>query len=346
MKDELARRLDELADELLIDRADLIESIRDAIARAASERLGRERIETRYDESTGLFKLYECDEEAGSAREIKMEGLGRIAARVTRKTINEIASQTRAERTETEHAKLVGSVMTASVVRRGRDGTWLKVDRYEAFAPDEHTFEGEVFRQGRIVKVALIGYDRIGANRTYFIASRIDPMLLRKLIEIESPEARDKIVQIRAAAVSRMKRAKVALSSSLARVDPIGSVVGLRAERIESISRALDGARIDLIEHDEDPKIFIARALKPVSLESIEVEIADEGARLADVIVAESDLKRAIGKGGVNARLACELTGWRLDIMSPDERKDKLERISKADRSAPPDGIVRGLEKK
>jgi N utilization substance protein A len=154
------------------------------------------------------------------------------------------------------------------------------------------------------------------------ILSRTQPDFLRRLFEAEVPEIADAIVEIKAVAREAGGRSKISVYSHDPRVDAVGSCVGLKGSRVQSIVRELGGERIDIVPWSQDPAVFVSRALAPAKVMDVKVKEAD---KRMNVIVADDQLSLAIGKGGQNARLAARLTGWKIDLISKSEEKKRIE---------------------
>ncbi|HEU5322066.1 MAG TPA: transcription termination factor NusA, partial [Methylomirabilota bacterium] len=190
----------------------------------------------------------------------------------------------------------------------------------EAVLPEREQIPGERYSPGDRVRAYVLEVRRT-VKGPQILLSRTHPGYLTRLFETEIPEIQEGIVLVKATAREAGERAKVAVASTKRDVDPIGACVGLRGTRIQVISRELRGEKIDIIEWSHDPATFVARALSPAKVSSVEVvDDADpEAAPAALVIVPDNQLSLAIGKKGQNARLAAKLTGMRIDIKSESE---------------------------
>lgn len=154
------------------------------------------------------------------------------------------------------------------------------------------------------------------------ILSRTSPAFLAKLFELEVPEIEEGILEIKAAARDPGSRAKIAVKSNDSRVDPIGTCVGMRGSRVQAVTSELAGERVDIIQWSDDQATFVVNALAPAVISSI---VVDEEKHCMDIVVDEENLAQAIGRGGQNVRLASELTGWQLNIMTEEESQEKTE---------------------
>jgi N utilization substance protein A len=176
-------------------------------------------------------------------------------------------------------------------------------------------------RQGDYVRAVVLNVDK-AAKGPQVILSRTHPDFLRRLFESEVPEIAESIVEIRAVAREAGARSKISVFSNDPRVDAVGSCVGLKGSRVQSIVRELGGERIDIVPWSQDLSVFVSRALSPARV--MDVKVHEEEKRM-HVIVADDQLSLAIGKGGQNARLAAKLSGWKIDLTSKSEEKKRQE---------------------
>jgi len=179
----------------------------------------------------------------------------------------------------------------------------------------------ENLRVGDRVRAYLFKVDRT-ARGPQLLLSRIAPEFLMKLFELEVPEIEEGLLEVKAAARDPGSRAKIAVKSNDQRVDPIGTCVGMRGSRVQAVTGELAGERVDIILWSDDPATFVINALAPAEISSI---VVDEEKHCMDIVVDEENLAQAIGRGGQNVRLASELTGWELNIMSMEESQEKNE---------------------
>jgi len=203
----------------------------------------------------------------------------------------------------------------------------VKLDHSEAFLPAREQIPRSYHRQGDYVRAVVINVDK-SAKGPQVILSRTHPDFLRRLFENEVPEIAESIVEIKAVAREAGFRSKISVYSTDPRVDAVGSCVGLKGSRVQSIVRELGGERIDIVPWSQDPGVFVSRALSPARV--LDVKVHEVEKRMV-VVVADDQLSLAIGKGGQNARLAARLTGWKIDLISRTEQK-KREDIEKANR--------------
>ncbi len=207
----------------------------------------------------------------------------------------------------------------------------VNLGRAEGILPYEEQVPTERYRKGQRTKVYVLNV-RSGAKGPEIIVSRSHKDMLRRLFEIEVPEVYNGIVEIKAIAREAGFRSKVAVNATQQGIDPVGSCIGIRGNRIQSIVNELQGEKIDVVSWDQDPKVFIAKALSPSEPAHVELD-GDE--QTAIVVVPDRQLSLAIGKEGQNTRLAARLTGWRLDIKGLTEWEElREERLRQAQQEA------------
>jgi N utilization substance protein A len=215
-----------------------------------------------------------------------------------------------------EYIDRVGEVVTGIVQQTGdRRNILVDLGKVEALLPGPEQVDGERYEQGSRIK-AVIRDVRTGTKGPQVILSRRDPELIKTLFELEVPEIADGLVEIRGVAREPGYRSKIAVESHAQGVDPVGACVGPRGSRVRMVVSELRGEKIDIIPWNNEPARFVAKALSPARVR--EVYLDDEG-REATVVVPDDQLALAIGKEGMNARLAARLTGWKIDITSDTE---------------------------
>jgi len=202
-----------------------------------------------------------------------------------------------------------------------RGNAIIEVGRLEAMLPRDQMIPKENLRVGDRVKAYLLRIDR-SARGPQLILSRTAPEFLMKLFELEVPEIEDGLLEIKACSRDPGLRAKIGVKSNDPRVDPIGTCVGLRGSRVTAVRNEIGGEQIDIILWAADPAQFVIAALQPAEVSSI---VVDEEAHAMDVVVDENNLAIAIGRGGQNVKLAAELTGWAINLMSVEESAQKSE---------------------
>ncbi len=261
-------------------------------------------------------------------QELEMESLSHQASRIAAQTAKQVVLQrlreAEREMVYEEFAKRVDDIISGVVgqMEIGR-GLVVELDRAEAVLPPDEQVPTERYRRGQRLKVYAMEVSR-SPRGPEIIVSRRHPQLLRRLFELEVPEVYNGIVEIRSIAREAGSRSKVAVIALQDGVDPIGSCIGMRGNRIQNIVNELQGEKIDVVRWDRDLKRFISNALSPAEVVQV---VADEDDRAAVVVVPERQLSLAIGKEGQNARLAAKLTGWRLDIKSMAEWESEKAQI-------------------
>ncbi|MDH5480997.1 MAG: transcription termination factor NusA, partial [Nitrosomonas sp.] len=210
-------------------------------------------------------------------------------------------------------------LVTGTIKRMERGNAIIESGRIEAELSRDQMIPKENLRVGDRVRAYLHKVDR-AARGPQLKLSRISPDFLMKLFELEVPEIEEGLLEIKMAARDPGSRAKIAVKSNDQRVDPIGTCVGMRGSRVQAVIGELAGERVDIILWSEDPATFIINALAPAEISSIMV---DEENHSMDIVVDDENLAQAIGRGGQNVRLASELTGWELNIMTVEESQTK-----------------------
>jgi transcription termination/antitermination protein NusA len=215
-----------------------------------------------------------------------------------------------------EYIDRVSEVVTGIVQQAGdRNNVLIDLGKVEALLPRSEQVDGERYEQGSRIK-AVITEVRSGTKGPQVILSRRDPELIRTLFELEVPEIADGLVEIRAVAREPGYRSKIAVESHVQGVDPVGACVGPRGSRVRMVVSELRGEKIDIIPWNTEPARFVAKALSPARVREVYI---DDDTREATVIVPDDQLALAIGKEGLNARLAARLSGWKVDIKSDTE---------------------------
>ncbi len=243
------------------------------------------------------------------------------------------------------HSKL-GEIINGTVTQVTSKGIYLNLGRVEAFIPKSDVIPGERLFQGGNARALIKDVERTPRGPRV-VLSRTHPDYLKKLLEAEIPEVFEKIVEIKAVARDPGNRSKVAVYSNDDKIDPVGACVGVRGSRIQSIVRELNGENIDVIQWSVDSGLFVSRALSPAKIYKT---IIIEEEKKTTVIIAEDQLSLAIGKNGVNTRLANKLTGWSIDILSKDEytkhiEETKLSQITIKDNKDISKGLKEKLER-
>src|SRR5579872_230076 len=258
----------------------------------------------------------EVSEDLIKREDVTPENFGRIAAQTAKQVILQRIREAEREMMYDEYIDRVGEVVTGIVQQTGdRRNILVDLGKVEALLPGPEQVDGERYEQGSRIK-AVIREVRTGTKGPQVILSRRDPELIKTLFELEVPEIADGLVEIRGVAREPGYRSKIAVESHAQGVDPVGACVGPRGSRVRMVVSELRGEKIDIIPWNNEPARFVAKALSPARVR--EVYLDDDG-REATVVVPDDQLALAIGKEGMNARLAARLTGWKVDIVSDTE---------------------------
>jgi N utilization substance protein A len=248
--------------------------------------------------------------------DVTPEGFGRIAAQTAKQVILQRIREEERRMMYDEYIDRVSEVVTGIVQQAGdRNNVLVDLGKVEALLPRSEQVDGERYEQGSRIK-AVITEVRSGTKGPQVILSRRDPELIKTLFELEVPEIADGLVDIRGVAREPGYRSKIAVESHAQGVDPVGACVGPRGSRVRMVVSELRGEKIDIIPWNPEPARFVAKALSPARVREVYL---DDEAREATVVVPDDQLALAIGKEGMNARLAARLTGWKVDIQSDSE---------------------------
>jgi N utilization substance protein A len=255
-------------------------------------------------------------EEQVSFEDVTPGDFGRIAAQTAKQVIQQRIREAERAMMYDEYIDRVTEVVTGIVQQAGdRNNVLVDLGKVEALLPRSEQVDGERYEQGSRIK-AVITEVRSGTKGPQVILSRRDPELIKTLFELEVPEIADGLVEIRGVAREPGYRSKIAVESHAQGVDPVGACVGPRGSRVRMVVSELRGEKIDIIPWNDEPARFLAKALSPARVREV---LLDDAAREATVIVPDDQLALAIGKEGLNARLAARLTGWKVDIQSDSE---------------------------
>jgi len=244
---------------------------------------------------------------------------GRIGAQAAKQVILQKIRDAEREQILTDFLDRDEQLVTGTIKRIERGDIIVESGRIEAKIPRDQVIPKENLRVGDRVRACLMKVDR-SARGPQLILSRVAPEFIAKLFELEVPEIEEGLLEIKAAARDPGLRAKIAVKSNDQRIDPIGTCVGMRGSRVQAVTSELAGERVDIILWSADPAQFVINALAPAEVSSI---VVDEEKHSMDVVVDEEQLAQSIGRGGQNVRLASELTGWQLNIMTEEEATQK-----------------------
>jgi len=262
--------------------------------------------------------------EIGGYVEVPMESVafGRIAAQTAKQVIVQKVREAERAQVVDEYKDRVMTLVSGTVKRVDRNGVYVDLGgNAEGFVPREHMIPREIVRPQDRIK-ALLREVRSEARGPQLFLSRTAPEFLIELFKIEVPEVGQGLIQILGAARDPGARAKIAVKSLEPRIDPVGACVGMRGSRVQAVSNEIAGERVDIIPWVDNPAQFVINAMQPAEVTSI---VVDEDSHAMDIAVTEDRLSQAIGRGGQNVRLASELTGWRLNVMSEQAATEKSE---------------------
>ena len=263
------------------------------------------------------------DFEIGDIMEFQLSprDFGRLAAQTAKSVINQRLSQAEKERIHNEFSDRIGEIAAGVVQRKDRREVTVDIGRAEAVCPYDQQSRLDGYNFNQMLRFLILRVDE-RRGRPIVIVSRSDRNLVRRLFEQEVPEIITGVVDIVAIAREAGSRTKMAVQSRDPNVDAVGSCVGQRGLRVQAVIDELMGEKIDIIEWDPDPAIFISHALSPSKVVRVDL---NEEMNSAVVVVPDHQLSRAIGREGQNARLAAKLTGWKIDIKSESQYRELLE---------------------
>ncbi|MDP2751543.1 MAG: transcription termination factor NusA [Rhodocyclaceae bacterium] len=244
---------------------------------------------------------------------------GRIGAQAAKQVILQKIRDAEREKILSDFLERREHLISGQIKRMEKGNAIVEAGRIEAILPRDQMIPKENLRPGDRVRAWLKKIDRT-ARGPQIILSRTAPEFISKLFELEVPEIENGLLEIKAAARDPGVRAKIAVKSNDARVDPIGTCVGMRGSRVTAVTNELAGERVDIVLWSADPAQFVIGALAPAEVSSI---VVDEEKHSMDVVVDDANLAIAIGRGGQNVRLASELTGWTLNLMTVEESSQK-----------------------
>jgi N utilization substance protein A len=275
-----------------------------------------ERSHTLVTDDDLIIDWSEVPSEQVKRSDVTPENFGRIAAQTAKQVILQRIREAEREMMYDEYVDRVTEVVTGIVQQAGdRNNVLVDLGKVEALLPRSEQVDGERYEQGSRIK-AVITEVRSGTKGPQVILSRRDPELIKTLFELEVPEIADGLVEIRGVAREPGYRSKIAVESHIQGVDPVGACVGPRGSRVRMVVSELRGEKIDIIPWNPEPARFVAKALSPARVREV---LVDDETKEATVVVPDDQLSLAIGKEGLNARLAARLTGWRIDIVSETE---------------------------
>jgi len=316
----MMRILDSIARDRNIERSVLVADLEQAMVSAARKyfnTLDAEEFTCTLDPITGTFEL----RQHGEPLEMPPEAFGRIAAQTFKQVMIQRFRDDERASIQDEFGKRVGTIVTGTAQRYDKGVLIVTIDRAEAVMLRNEQIPGEQFMPGDRVRALILDVKDVGSQIKIYV-SRAHQDFIRRLFEVEVPEVAERIIEVKAMAREAGYRTKIAVSSIDSKVDAVGACVGVRGSRIKNIVDELNGEKIDIVRWNESSQILIENALKPAEVS--EINLCFELGR-ATVVVRDDQLSLAIGKRGQNVRLAARLTGWDIDILTPEEFTKGLE---------------------
>ncbi len=357
MNKEMLLVIETVSNEKGIEKEIIFEAMEAALASATRKRYGEEvEVRTSIDRETGSYDSFrqwtvfadDSDELEFPERELRMIDavdidpdaapggiveepiesveFGRIAAQTAKQVIVQKVREAERLKVVEEFEERVGELLGGIVKRVDRNGIFIDLgSNAEGFIPREAMIPREPVRPQDRLK-ALLYEVRSEMRGPQLFMNRTSPQFLVELFKIEVPEVGQGLIEILGAARDPGLRAKIAVKSNDARIDPVGACVGMRGSRVQAVSNELAGERVDIILWDENPAQFVINAMSPADVTSI---VVDEERHSMDIAVEEDKLSQAIGRGGQNIRLASELSGWELNVMTEADADEKSEEEAK-----------------
>ena len=347
---ELILALEELEKEKGIKKEILLESIETALVTAYKRNFDSlENVKVIMDEKTGATHVFSIKEvkkkvenpeteitvkeaqkinpdlEEGDnlETEIVPRNFGRIAAQTAKQVIIQ-----KIREADTEFNDRKGEIVSGIIQKADRNIVVMDLGKLEGVMPTKEQIPTENYRVNDKIKGYVLDVEKGAKGAPQVIVSRSHPDFVRKLLEFEIPEIYEGVIEIKSVSRDAGDRSKVAVYSPDPNIDPVGSCVGQRGVRIQNVINELNGEKIDVIEWNEDPSIYIASALLPAQILAVDIK---EEERFAQVIVPDNQLSLAIGKSGQNARLAARLTNWKIDIKSETQFREMLMKAQNAE---------------
>lgn len=273
------------------------------------------RLEISLEEAKGINPSYQLDDVV--EMEVTPKDFGRIAAQTAKQVVTQRVREAERGIIYSEFIDREEDIMTGIVQRQDSRFIYVSLGKIEALLPAGEQMPNEQYKPHDRIKVFITKVEKTSKGPQIFV-SRTHPGLLKRLFEIEVPEIFDGTVEIKSVAREAGDRSKISVHSDNEEVDPVGSCVGQKGQRVQAVVNELKGEKIDIVKWSEDPVVFVANALSPSKV--LEV-IVQEEEKATTVIVPDYQLSLAIGKRGQNARLAAKLTGWKIDIKSETEAR-------------------------
>lgn len=345
---EFIKAMEELEKERGISKEYLIESLETALVTAYKREFDTvDNVKVTIDENTGELHIYsvrdvveiledpllEINLEAAQKidssynvgdvvnLEIQPKDFGRIAAQTAKQVVVQKIREVERNMVFTEFNDKKGEIVTGLIQKADGGVVVMDLGKLEGVMPLKEQISTEHYKVNDKIRGYVVDVERGAKGNPQVIVSRSHPDFVRKLFEFEIPEIYEGLIEIKSVSRDAGSRSKVAVYSKNPDIDPVGSCVGQKGIRIQNIISELNGEKIDVIEWNEDPSIFIAAALLPAQVMAVDVR---EEEKFAQVVVPNDQLSLAIGKAGQNARLAAKLTNWKIDIKSETQMREIL----------------------
>ena len=345
---ELIIALEDLEKEKGIKKEYLLDSIETALVTAYKRNFDSlENVRVEMDRKTGATHVYSIKEAVekveNSETQISMEeakkinpdisegetveieivprNFGRIAAQTAKQVIIQKLRELEREIIFNEYNDRKGEIVTGLIQKADRNIVVMDLGKLEGVMPSKEQIPTEHYRVNDKIKGYVLDVEKGSKGAPQVIVSRSHPDFVRKLLEFEIPEIYEGVIEIKSVSRDPGYRSKVAVYSPDPNIDPVGSCVGQKGVRIQNVINELNGEKIDVIEWNEDPSIYIASSLLPAKILAVDIKPEE---KFAQVIVPDDQLSLAIGKSGQNARLAAKLTNWKIDIKSETQFREML----------------------
>lgn len=346
---EVLEALRQIAQEKNVNRDMVIETLEMGLISAAKKRFGTgDNVEVNFDNNSGeivveavkeivaddsvedpgiqigVTQARKADTDAKVGGEVRFRlnfaDFGRNAIQTTRQVLVQRVREAEREKIYEDYQGRIGEIISGTVQQISRGDILVNLGRTEAIIPLKEQIRKERYRQGDPIRAYLLEVLRT-AKGPQVVLSRTHPVFLERLFQLEVPEIYEGVIEIKAVSREPGVRAKIAVYSNDARIDPVGACVGMKGSRVQAVVRELSSERIDIVPWSDDEAIFLSRALNPATVRRV---VIDRREKRMSAIVDDDQLSLAIGKEGQNARLASQLTGWHVDIMTETRYEEIL----------------------
>lgn len=346
---EVLEALRQIAQEKNVNRDMVIETLEMGLISAAKKRFGTgDNVEVNFDNNSGeivveavkeivaddsvedpgiqigVTQARKADTDAKVGGEVRFRlnfaDFGRNAIQTTRQVLVQRVREAEREKIYEDYKGRIGEIISGTVQQISRGDILVNLGRTEAIIPLKEQIRKERYRQGDPIRAYLLDVLRT-AKGPQVVLSRTHPVFLERLFQLEVPEIYEGVIEIKAVSREPGVRAKIAVYSNDARIDPVGACVGMKGSRVQAVVRELSSERIDIVPWSDDEAIFLSRALNPATVRRV---VIDRREKRMSAIVDDDQLSLAIGKEGQNARLASQLTGWHVDIMTETRYEEIL----------------------